>query len=62
MVWCTVLLSIQSLLDDPFGEERHAGQVECLVPQVGALYWARREVYEEMVRVWVGRYAMASGP
>ena len=56
MKYCTVfsaqvLISIQSLLTDPYCDV-------CMEPEVGGLYRTDREVFDQIARQWTWRYAM----
>ncbi|XP_017152629.1 uncharacterized protein LOC108162413 [Drosophila miranda] len=46
-----VLLSVQSLLTDPYTEV-------CMEPEVGYIYEHERERFEQLVRSWTWKYAM----
>jgi len=46
-----VLISIQSLLTDPYCDV-------CMEPEVGGLYRTDREVFDQIARQWTWRYAM----
>nr|CAD7257356.1 unnamed protein product [Timema shepardi] len=52
-----VLISLQSLLTDPYCEV-------CMEPEVGELYLNDRDTFEDVARTWTWRYAMhdALGP
>nr|CAD7455653.1 unnamed protein product [Timema tahoe] len=52
-----VLISVQSLLTDPYCEV-------CMEPEVGELYLNDRDTFEDVARTWTWRYAMhdALGP
>ena len=46
-----VLISIQSLLTDPFC-------YVCMEPQIGALYRKNRPEFDRIARLWTWKYAM----
>lgn len=46
-----VLISVQSLLTDPYCHI-------CMEPEIGALYLSDRNTYENIARAWTWRYAM----
>ncbi len=46
-----VLISIQSLLTDPFTDV-------CMEPEIGELYKNQRNVFEAVAQQWTWRYAM----
>jgi len=46
-----VLLSVQSLLTDPYTDV-------CMEPEVGYIYEHERERFEQLVRSWTWKYAM----
>ena len=46
-----VLISIQSLLTDPFC-------YVCMEPQIGALYRKNRAEFDRIARLWTWKYAM----
>ncbi|KAH6947132.1 hypothetical protein HPB50_017184 [Hyalomma asiaticum] len=50
-----VLISIQSLLTDPYC-------LVCMEPEVGRLYLEDRLGFERTARLWTLRYAMHGGP
>ena len=46
-----VLISIQSLLTDPYTEV-------CMEPEIGRLYKTQRKMFDAVARIWTWKYAM----
>ena len=46
-----VLISIQSLLTDPYTEV-------CMEPEIGQLYKTQRRMFDAVARIWTWKYAM----
>ena len=46
-----VLISIQSLLTDPYTEV-------CMEPEIGRLYKTQRKMFDAVARIWIWKYAM----
>ena len=46
-----VLISIQSLLTDPFTDV-------CMEPEIGSLYTHNRPMFDAVARKWTWKYAM----
>ena len=51
MIFFQVLISIQSLLTDPFTDV-------CMEPEIGNLYAHNRPMFDAVARQWTWKYAM----